>query len=337
MNAIVIFSIAGTLGALTLPGGQVSKARLEPHPAVVTLLRQLHEEKVSIGIEIPDERFEHDSVARLLAGADLLALVDPKLILQSPFPVVAVEGKSVFVGRDRFLRARAGKGFTTVPDPSLVSAALRGEKLSYIRARAKQQIERDTPLRERFAWLPIVEGIELAPLRVAVEEGHPVLYAAAGERAIARLAEAGCRRAAGRAQPAGADGPGAVPDFFRWGRRQGVPETTRGPAALPGNSGRGPRRARRQPARRRLPSARRCARSHARAFGQLDRARPGRRRRGARGRRARCHGAGKARLARRLAAEEEPRPVARGRSRRSARVAARSRVGSSSTRTTRWP
>jgi leucyl aminopeptidase len=188
MNGVVMFSIAGTLGALMLPDGQVSRARLEPHPRVAERLRQLHDEGVSIGVEIPDGRFDSHSVAALLESAGLLGLVEQNLILESPFAQVMREGPAVFVSRDRVQRARAAEGFRRVPDPTLVRAALLGDALYYIRARAGAVVRRETPLRERFSWAPLLGTVELAPLRVTVEGGHPVLYAVAGEAAIQALA-----------------------------------------------------------------------------------------------------------------------------------------------------
>jgi hypothetical protein len=199
VNPIVIFSIAGTLGALTLGGGEVSRARLEPNAEVVTLIRELRGQGVSIGVAIPD-RFDRESVTKLLEDAGILELFDRELIREAPFtrvdrdavrtaPFAREEGPvpAVFVSRDRFARARAGEGFRTVPHPSLVRAALLDEKLFYIRARAKQRFDPKASRPERFSWQPIVAGIELAPLDVTVESGHPVLYAVAGARAIETL------------------------------------------------------------------------------------------------------------------------------------------------------
>jgi hypothetical protein len=189
VNAVVVFSIAGTLGALTLPGGQVEKARLEPHGQVAALLRELRAEGVSIGVAIPDARFDRASVEALLGSADFLPLVDPKLILGAPFSALQLEGPAVFVSRERTQRAQAAAGFRRVPHPSLVRAALRGETLHYVRARARQRLVRKPTKGQRFSWPPLLQGIELAPLSAGMEDGHPVLYAVAGEAALQKLAE----------------------------------------------------------------------------------------------------------------------------------------------------
>jgi hypothetical protein len=182
MSGIVIFSLAGVLGTLTLPGGEASRAQLTAHQGVVPMLRQLQLEGVSIGVEIPDRRFDVESVVALLEAAGLLGFVKPSLIGEAPFAGVPFDGPAVFVSRDRFRRAKAADAFRTVPDPSLVRAALRGEALFYLRATPEQAAK-------KFSWQPIVEGIELVPILVTSEKQKPVLYAVAGETAIDRLAE----------------------------------------------------------------------------------------------------------------------------------------------------
>jgi hypothetical protein len=177
---VVIFSIAQTLGALTLAGGNVDQARLEPYLKTPALLEQLQAEGVSIRVEAPNG-FSKQATERILSESGLLPFLTPALIEVSPFVGVPPGDRAVYVARDRGLRRRAGARFRTVPHPSLVRAALTDEPIFYIRA-----YPRGADV--RFDWSQAVAGLALAPLTVAAEEGIPVLYAVASASAATTLA-----------------------------------------------------------------------------------------------------------------------------------------------------
>jgi hypothetical protein len=141
-RSIVLFDLAGTLGAeLTSSEGQ-RLHRFLPFPRVVELLRELKRE-AELGVLTYDAQLSTDEISvAVRKDPTLRDLIEGDLILHGGrgLPSDLLDGKRdiTFVGLHAAHRVQALEaGLRVAPHPALVQAQLGGDELLYVRAEAR--------------------------------------------------------------------------------------------------------------------------------------------------------------------------------------------------------
>jgi hypothetical protein len=191
----IFFDVGDTLGAPQISPPPYRLEKLNVYPYIPSILQQLKERHIPLGIisNIGDDTPEN--VKRVLEDSQIYQFFAPNLLIygvkNSPeiFKQAASQAgdrpeRCVFVGEDARERSYAIEaGWSVVPHPVLVWEVINGNRLRYIRV----TVDRD---RTQQQWRQAIRSLPIVPLQVT-GEGGSIVYAIATTAAIARLDDLG--------------------------------------------------------------------------------------------------------------------------------------------------
>lgn len=167
----VLFDLA-TLGVVRRAPSPGGFEGLDVYPHVHAVLEQLRADGVRLGVTTAREDATEQQVQQLLQQSGLSSPVDLVVVGSDRF-ARAVQAMSdtatcVFVGEDRDERSAAREaGLRVAPHARFAAAALRGERLRYVRVTVPVEHAGDD-------WRQAVAGLDVVPLRVDGDQGTVV-------------------------------------------------------------------------------------------------------------------------------------------------------------------
>ncbi|MDJ0718907.1 MAG: M28 family peptidase [Prochloraceae cyanobacterium] len=199
---IVFFDIGDTLGTPKISSPPSRLEGLDIYSYIPTILQQLKDNGLKIGIISNTGNETEDDMRRVLEEARVDGFFEPSLLIYSsaigikkPSPEIfrlaaeragyANEPKNcLFVGEDSKERKAAHDlGWQVVPHPRLVGDVLNGNRLKYIRVTVSAE-------QSDNAWRAAIRGLSVVPLYVTGEKGNQV-YAIATTSSITTLDDLG--------------------------------------------------------------------------------------------------------------------------------------------------
>jgi bacterial leucyl aminopeptidase len=181
----VLFDLA-TLGVVKGSPSSGGFERLDAYPHVHEVLEQLTADGVRLGATTAREDVTEQQMQQLLQQSGLSQSVDLIVIGSDRFVRAISDAASqcVFVGEDRDERNAAREaGLRVAPHARFAAAALRGERLRYVRVTVPAEHAGDD-------WRQAVGGLDVVPLRVDGDHGT-VVYAIATSTAATQLDDLG--------------------------------------------------------------------------------------------------------------------------------------------------
>lgn len=183
----VLFDLA-TLGVVRRAPSPGGFERFDVYPHVHDVLEQLTADGVRLGVTTALEDVTDQQVQQLLQQSGLSQYLDLIVVGSDRFAraVGATSDAShgVFVGGDRDERSAAREaGLRVAPHTRFAAAALRGERLRYVRVTVPVEHAGDD-------WRQAVAGLDVVPLRVDGDQGT-VIYAIATSAAATQLDDLG--------------------------------------------------------------------------------------------------------------------------------------------------